>query len=192
MTVDTEASPSERRLQVLVVDDNRDAADTLSMVLRLWGYETRVAYDGASALEVARAFIPDCLVLDIGLPILNGYSVAERVRQMPGLEKTKLIALTAYSDEAHVRRAREVGFDHHLVKPPDLAELERILKMLNEVLRLTTKTEELARRNVELATQTNQLLREVKEELREVKEELREIKEGNAEEHPDKQPGDHH
>src|SRR5262245_49345056 len=118
MVEDVTAPPPGHRLQVLVVDDNRDAADTLCIVLKLWGYEARAVYDGAAALVAARDFAPHCLVLDIGLPILDGYRVAERVRRLPGLENTKLIALTAYSDEAHLRRVREVGFDHHLVKPP--------------------------------------------------------------------------
>src|SRR5262245_26277347 len=108
---------AKRPLRVLVVDDNRDAADSLGLLLRLWGYDCRVADDGAAGLEMARAYRPDCLVLDLGMPRLDGYGLAEQLRHEPGLERTKLVALTAYSDEDRVRRAREVGFDFHLVKP---------------------------------------------------------------------------
>jgi len=167
----------ERVLQVLIVDDNRAAADSLSMLLRMWGYDCRVAYDGTTGLDTARAYRPDCLVLDISMPGLDGYTLATRVRQQPELERAKLIALTAYSDEAHLRRAKEVGFDHYFVKPADLAELGRLLDMMNEVMRLASRTEELARQNVELASETKELLQGVKEDIREVKQELREVKE---------------
>src|SRR6266702_3932849 len=83
--------------RVLIVDDNRDAADSLAMLARVWGYEARVAYDGEAALETALTFRPDCLLLDIGLPRLDGYALARRVRQQPGLETAKLVALSAYS-----------------------------------------------------------------------------------------------
>jgi two-component system, OmpR family, response regulator len=165
-----------RPIKILVIDDNQDAADSLSILLRMWGYPNRVAYDGRTGLEMARAYRPDCLVLDINMPGLDGYTVARQVRREPGLERTKLVALTAYSDEAHSRRAREAGFDLHLVKPTDLSELERILHMLNEVIRLAGKTEELARQNVALAGETKELLKEVKEDIKEVKEDVKELR----------------
>jgi len=168
---------NERVLQVLVVDDNRDAADTLGVLLQLWGYDHRVAYDGASALETARVYRPDCLVTDLALPGMDGCTLAQRIRQQPGLEKVKLVALTAFSDEIHSRRVKEAGFDHHLVKPADLTELERVLQMIHEVIRLAGKTEELARQNVALASETKELLKEVKVDITEVKEELKEVKE---------------
>jgi len=177
MPDDPKSEGQERAaLHVLVVDDNRDAADSLRMLLEMWGHDVRVAYDGAEGLEVARSYHPDCLVLDIGLPAMNGYDLARRVRQEPGLERAKLIALTAYSGEAHARRAREAGFDYQLVKPASLSELERILTMLNEVIRLATKTEELARQNVALAGETKQLIQEVKEDIQEVRAEFKELK----------------
>jgi CheY-like chemotaxis protein len=165
-----------RVLRVLVVDDNRDAADSLCLLLRLWGYECQAAYDGATGMTAASSFRPDCLVLDIGLPLLDGYAVAQQVRQQPGLDRAKLIALTAYSDARHVRRAREVGFDFHLVKPADPSELERILNMLNELIQLAGKTEELARQNVVLAGETKELLQEVKADIQDVKQEVQELK----------------
>ena len=166
-----------RAVQVLVVDDNRDSADSLCMLLRLWGYECRAAYDGAAGLEEVRAHRPDCLILDIAMPRMDGYTVAQLARRVPGMENAKIVALTAFSDERHIRRVREAGFDFHLVKPADPTELERILTMLNEVVKLASRTEELARENVALATETRELLQEVKEDIREIKEEVKEIKE---------------
>jgi CheY-like chemotaxis protein len=184
--------PAKSALRVLVVDDNRDGAESLGLLLQLWGHDVRVAHDGAEGLEAARRYRPDCLVLDIGLPLLDGYALAQQVRREPGLERAKLIAVTAYSGEAHTRRAREAGFDYQLVKPANPSELERILTMLHEVVRLASKTEELARQNVALAGETKDLLKEVKEDIREVKaevkqlkRELREGKEGADEERED-------
>ena len=175
-TVRPQTQP-ERVLQVLVVDDNRAAADSLCMLLGLWGYSCRAAYDGLTGLKAVRDHRPDCVLLDIRMPGMDGYALASHVRQQPGLERTKLIALTAFSDAAHVERAKEAGFDHHLVKPADPVELGRLLDMMNEVMRLASRTEELSRQNVELATETRELLQEVKEDMKEVKEELREVKE---------------
>jgi DNA-binding response OmpR family regulator len=168
---------SGRSLHVLVVDDNRDAADSLCLLLRLWGYDCRAAYDGAAGLAVADTYLPDCLVLDIGLPSLDGYTLAQRIRQHPRLSRAKLVALSAYSDDAHVRRTREAGYDHQFVKPANLSELKGILDMLNEVIRLASQTEELTRQNVALATETKELLHEVKEEIKEVKAEVKGVKE---------------
>jgi two-component system, OmpR family, response regulator len=167
---------TEHSLQVLVVDDNRDAADSLCLVLKMWGYDCRAAYDGLAGLEEAITTRPDCLVLDIAMPRMDGYTLAQQIRRQPGLEKTKLVALTAYSDDRHVRWVKESGFDFHLVKPADLLELERILHMLDEVVRLASRTEELARQNVTLAGETRDLLQEVKEDIKEIKEEVKEIK----------------
>jgi CheY-like chemotaxis protein len=164
-------------LRVLVVDDNQDAADSLCVLLRVWGYECRAAYDGAAGLEEARSYHPDCLVLDIAMPRLDGYTLARKVRQEPDLADSKLVALTAYSDERHARRAREAGFDFCLVKPPDLSELERILKMLDEAIRLARQAEELSRQNVALAEEARDLLAEMKEGIREIKDNVRERKE---------------
>lgn len=163
-------------LRVLVVDDNQDAADTFSWLLERWGYDVRVAYDGESGLDAAVAHRPHCLFMDIGMPRMTGYELARRVREQPGLDRAKLIALTAYSDEAHVRRAREAGFDYHVVKPADPADIERLLNMLKDVYKLMEKTEDLAQQSVGLAGQTKELLREVRQDIREVKAEVKELK----------------
>jgi PAS domain S-box-containing protein len=106
--------------RVLIVDDNVDGADMLAVALSGQGYDTRVAHDAPSALELAAAFRPDVAFLDIGLPVMDGYELAGRLRHIPGLEDVRLVALTGYGQESDRRRTREAGFHHHLVKPVDL------------------------------------------------------------------------
>ena len=113
-------------VRVLVADDNRDAADTLCRILALYGYEVRSAYDGASALEVCESFRPQVAVLDIGMPVRNGYEVARELRAKHGA-RLRLIALTGWGGEADVQRAREAGFDHHVTKPADPATLNEVI-----------------------------------------------------------------
>jgi len=91
------------------------------------GHSIQVAHTGPSALEVAAAFRPDAIILDIGLPGLDGYQVAQRLREDPALRSVTLIAATGYGQEEDLRRSREVGFDQHLVKPIDPGELQRLL-----------------------------------------------------------------
>jgi CheY-like chemotaxis protein len=167
---------NERALRVLAVDDNQDAADSLVTLLRLWGYDCQVSYDGAAALHEALKYRPDCLLLDINMPGMDGCAVARRLRQQPGLEGIKLVALTAYSDRANTRRIRRAGFDQHLVKPADTDELQRLLMMMVQVLRLAKQTEELARQNVALASETKEILHEVKDKLEDVSQEVQELK----------------
>jgi DNA-binding response OmpR family regulator len=123
---ETAAVISGRR--ILIVDDNRDAADSLSLLLGLEGYETQVAYAGRSALEAAHSFQPEVIVLDLGLPDLSGYDVARLIRQDAQLAQVVLIALTGWGQEEHRRRALEAGFDHHVTKPVDLDEFASLLK----------------------------------------------------------------
>jgi PAS domain S-box-containing protein len=111
--------------RILVVDDNVDAAELLSDALTGLGYATRTAYDGPSALEVAAAFNPDVALLDIGLPAMDGYELARRLRECPSVAKPlRLIALTGYGRDTDRARAREAGFDAHMVKPIDLSALD--------------------------------------------------------------------
>ncbi|HEU4752476.1 MAG TPA: response regulator [Armatimonadota bacterium] len=117
--------PPAIRLRVLLVEDNRDAADTLAEFLALWGHEVSVAYNGHEALEIAPRSAADVVILDIGLPGLNGYEVARRLRDLASISpRCRLVALTGYSDEETRRRAREVGFDLYLTKPVDPETLE--------------------------------------------------------------------
>ncbi len=111
-------------LRVLVVDDNQDAADLLAMVLQLDGHHTQVAYDGRMAIDWAAEFHPDVVLLDIGLPGMDGYEVAQHLRQMPILYDTKLIAITGYEEP---ERAAAAGFSGYLVKPVDPDQLRKLL-----------------------------------------------------------------
>jgi CheY-like chemotaxis protein len=119
-------SPEERdpataslRRRVLIVDDNLDAADSLGMLLRVTGHEVQLAHDGPSALTAASSFRPEVVLLDIGLPGMDGYEVARRLRRQEGSEKALLVALTGYGQAEDFRRSQEAGFDQHLVKPAD-------------------------------------------------------------------------
>jgi CheY-like chemotaxis protein len=168
---------TDRSLRVLIVDDNQDAADTLAVLAGVWGYEARVAYNGPAALALVREYTPDCVFLDLGMPRMDGYTLARELRKEPALEAATLVALTAYSSENFIRRAEEAGFDYFLTKPADPGELERVFRMMAQALKLARRTESLAKKNVELARQTKDLLLEVKSELKYVKNELREVKE---------------
>ena len=122
-------SPARR---ILVVDDNEDAADSLGMVLGLDGHEVIAAYTGDQALERAQAFRPDVVLLDIGLPGVDGYEVARRIRACIDLKAVCLVAVTGYGQDADKARAREAGFAHHLVKPVEFSALQRILAASTE------------------------------------------------------------
>ncbi len=113
--------------RVLIVDDNLDAAEMLATLLNLSGHEVRMAFDGPAGLQAAREYPPDVILLDIGLPGLTGIEVAERIRSEPAFSQTVLVAMTGYGQEADRKRSREAGFDHHLTKPADFTELEKIL-----------------------------------------------------------------
>jgi DNA-binding response OmpR family regulator len=114
-------------LRALVVDDVADTADSLALLLRLWGYHAQICYGGAAALEVARSYRPHVVLLDIGLPGMDGFEVALRLREMPGLEDTVLIGISGHSGESHCVHAREAGFDHYLIKPEDPVHLRMLL-----------------------------------------------------------------
>jgi signal transduction histidine kinase len=114
-------------LRVLVVDDNEDAADMLVYALASKGHQARMANDGPAALRICEEFQPSVAVLDIGLPVMDGYELAGRLREISGMEHLRLIAVTGYGQEADQRRTRAAGFDQHLVKPIDLEALESAL-----------------------------------------------------------------
>ena len=116
--------------RLLVVDDNKDAAKSLGMLLRLQGHEVHLAHDGSSALREAASFHPHVVFLDLGMPKMDGYEVARRMRRELGLDKTVLAALTGWGQQEDRRRTAEAGFDHHLVKPPDPKLLENVLAAL--------------------------------------------------------------
>jgi len=113
--------------RILVVDDNRDQAESLGMLLEIFGHQVRIAYDGAQALEIAETFKPQMVLLDIGLPGMSGYDVARRMRENPALKSAVLVAQTGWGEEADRRRSAEAGIDRQLVKPVDIQVLEEIL-----------------------------------------------------------------
>jgi CheY-like chemotaxis protein len=125
----SESQPLLRR-RVLVVDDNPDAADSLALLLRFANQDVRTAYDGYQALVQAQRFTPDIVLLDIGMPSMDGYEVARRLRTEAGLQTAFLIALTGWGQEEDRRRSAEAGFDQHLVKPVDPKLLTKILREL--------------------------------------------------------------
>jgi CheY-like chemotaxis protein len=118
--------------RVLVVDDNVDQADSAALLLRGSGHEVRAAYSGPTALEVAVEYRPDLVLMDLGLPGMDGYEVARRLRQQPGLKDAVLVAVTGYGQESDRQRSQGAGFDHHLVKPVNMQELEAILATLTK------------------------------------------------------------
>ncbi len=116
--------------RILVVDDNRDAAESLGMLLRLLGAEVQIAYNGPEALAALDGFRPDVVLLDIGMPGMDGYEVARQIRERPELHGVMLIALTGWGQEEARRRSRMAGFDYHLIKPADVSALETLLMTL--------------------------------------------------------------
>ena len=118
-------------MRILLIDDNRDAAESLRVLLELEGHETAVAHDGASGLEEARSFVPEAILCDLDMPgELDGYALARAVREEPDLESTLLVALTGYGTEDVAGRMREAGFHGHLMKPVELQAIERVLRDL--------------------------------------------------------------
>jgi CheY-like chemotaxis protein len=112
---------------ILVVDDNRDAADSTAMLLRLSNHNVHVAYGGQAAIDTAIGVCPDIVLLDVGLPVLDGYEVARRLRANPRTQHVRLIAITGFGQPEDMTRAREAGFDAHLLKPVDLEALDALI-----------------------------------------------------------------
>jgi signal transduction histidine kinase/CheY-like chemotaxis protein len=125
------APSSSRKWRILVVDDNHDTADSKAEVLSLMGHEARTAYDGLEAVQTAADFRPDVVLLDIGLPKMNGYDAARHIRQQSWGKGMILIAVTGWGQEEDRRRALEAGFDHHLTKPVDSVAIEKLLAIIH-------------------------------------------------------------
>lgn len=122
--------PPKPRLKILVVDDNPDSALSMAMMLSMMGHETRTAYDGEAAVTTAEAFRPDVVLLDIGLPKLNGYEVAQRIRQQEWGAAMFLVAITGWGQDEDRRRSEDVGMNLHMVKPVEPGALDRVLAEL--------------------------------------------------------------
>jgi len=121
-----------RSLRVLIAEDNVDAAETLATLLRLYGHEVSVVHSGTGVIPQMQACSPEVVLLDIGLPSLDGYEVARLVRRQQGFENVPLIAMTGYGQEADRQQSRQAGFDAHLVKPIDPDRLQDLLLRLGK------------------------------------------------------------
>src|SRR5262249_47977584 len=124
---ETRPRKTDQRLRILVVDDNRDAADSLRLLLEFSGHQVAVAYSGHDGLQAAEQHRPDVVLCDIGLPGLDGYGGAGRLRDTPPTAKARLTAVPAYGQDEDRRRSHEAGFEQHLVKPVDPDALHRVL-----------------------------------------------------------------
>jgi CheY-like chemotaxis protein len=118
--------------RILVVDDNRDAAQSLKMLLKLQGADAQVAYSGSEALQVMSSFQPEVVFLDIGMPEMDGHEVARLIRQHPEFQDVILIALTGWGQQEDRRRSRLAGFNYHLIKPANLDTVQSLLSTMNE------------------------------------------------------------
>jgi CheY-like chemotaxis protein len=119
-------------LRILVVDDNKDTADTAAILLGHFGHLVRVAYSGPEALEAVLAYRPNVVLLDIGLPGMDGYEVARRIRAIPECKGVRLIAMTGYGQDTGRQRSKQAGIDAHLTKPVDLEQVEELLERLTK------------------------------------------------------------
>jgi PAS domain S-box-containing protein len=143
--VEVEKFRSVPKRRILVVDDNRDAAVSMVMMLRMMGHETSTAYDGLEAVQAAATFRPEVVLLDIGLPKMNGYEAALHIRKQPWGKGMVLIALTGWGQEEDKRRALEAGFDHHLTKPVEAFALEKLLAIISPLTHQPADQQEAAR-----------------------------------------------
>ncbi|MET0287465.1 MAG: response regulator [Polyangiales bacterium] len=123
-----DADLDESRMRILVVDDDEDLAHLLAKVLVTRNYEVRTARDGMSAIRAAIEFAPDVALMDIGLPMMNGYELAREIRKILPAGKCRLIALTGFSEEGEKEKARDAGFEEHLLKPVNLATLRKAIE----------------------------------------------------------------
>jgi CheY-like chemotaxis protein len=119
-------SDAQAHCRVLVLDDNKDAADTLAMMLDLLGHDVQRLYDPNDAEALVKGFDPEIVFLDIGMPGVSGYDIARKLRNLPHGSSRMLVAVTGWGQPEDLRRTSEAGFDHHLVKPPALEDIRRI------------------------------------------------------------------
>jgi two-component system CheB/CheR fusion protein len=129
------ATDATTPLRVLVVDDCRDHTDSLAILVQLWGHDARAAYDGPTALEAAAAYLPEVVLLDVGLPGMDGYEVARHLRRHDGLAGATLIAVSGYVQETDRQHSRDAGCAEHLAKPVDLDLLQELLAARKAALR---------------------------------------------------------
>jgi CheY-like chemotaxis protein/nitrogen-specific signal transduction histidine kinase len=129
---DHERAPHARGLRVLVVDDNRDAADSATAIIRMLGDDAEGAYSGAGALESVRRSVPDVVLLDLAMPVMDGFATLRKLRELPGMDQAFVVAMTGYGSTDDKRRTTGAGFDAHVTKPVDLNSLLAVLKDARE------------------------------------------------------------
>jgi CheY-like chemotaxis protein len=134
MAANEPADSQDRALRILVVEDNPDTAVSLQTLLSLQGHDAQVASDGPAALEVAAGYQPDVVLLDIGLPGMDGLEVARQLREQASRKRPLLVAITGYGQESDRRRSAEAGIDLHLVKPADPDQLQALLRRFQEII----------------------------------------------------------
>jgi CheY-like chemotaxis protein len=118
--------------RVLVVDDNRDSAESLAILLRAMGHDVRIAHAGLQGIEIARQFLPEAIFMDLGMPRLNGYDTTQRIRQEPWGQQIFIVALTGWGQATDRIRSQEAGCDAHLVKPVSLPDLDQVLSQMSD------------------------------------------------------------
>jgi CheY-like chemotaxis protein len=126
-------STGKTEFHVLVVDDDRDTAESLCALLRIWGYQSEASCDAMHALRLACEYNPDCLMVDVDMPGMVGHTLAEKLRMHPGFGRVKFVALSLHPDDVHVHYSRAAGFDFHFIKPMGKVQMKR-LRMLIDVL----------------------------------------------------------
>jgi CheY-like chemotaxis protein len=132
LSVSETGQPTTRPLRVLVVDDNVDTVESFALLLQALGHDVQTAHDGPMAVQAALDYRPDVMLLDIGLPGLNGYEVAKRIRQQPDLNNVVLVALTGYGQEADRQTSLQAGFNQHLIEPARFDQLQQILATVSQ------------------------------------------------------------
>src|SRR5476651_2540286 len=135
----------ENHLRVLIVDDNRDGADALGLVIEELGNQVHVTYGGTQALDVATAFRPDLMLVDLVMPDMDGYRLVTKFRQSPAFAHTKIVAITGLKDEEHKASALKTGFDAVLFKPASLKEIKAVLASVVQVVELEIQSPSLAK-----------------------------------------------
>jgi len=126
-------SGTEAPMRVLVVDDNVDSAKTMGWMMEMFGNQVHLAYTGPEALKEAQDFKPQLVLMDIGLPGINGYEVCQTMRRMPELEDAVIVAQTGWGEREHKEMSKEAGFDHYLVKPVDMNALKKLVDTIRSV-----------------------------------------------------------
>ena len=160
-------------LRVLVVDDDRDNAESLRLLAEIWGHDVRAAFDGRAALRDAAELKPDAILLDLAMPGMDGFELAGRLRDAAGDVRPLLVAVSGLGRDSDRRRSAEAGIHCHVLKGSDPVELETLLATLGQVRRAAGRAEELAGRGATLADEARETLRTVRGDVQAIKDEVR-------------------